>query len=118
MRNISEGHCATAPGFDPLAKAEMMGFFRSIEDFEKMEADARRLLQELDARSKSLADTRTYLDGLMVKRRSPNEPPIPEKAERELTRSASFRDAPQRAANIRRGRKGAPNSGCGSRFRS
>jgi hypothetical protein len=84
-----------------------------------MEADARRLLQELDARSKSLSETREYLDGLMIKRRSQNEPPIPEK-DRMPKHPAKFRDAPQRAANIRRaGRNdGASNSSCGMSFRS
>jgi hypothetical protein len=74
MRNISEGHYA-APGFDPLAKAEIVGFFRSIDDFERLEADARRLLQELNART----TRRTYIEGTQIKERAPNAPPIPAK---------------------------------------
>jgi hypothetical protein len=46
----SVGHC-NASGFDPLAKAEMVGFFKNIDEWARLEADAKRLLQELDART-------------------------------------------------------------------
>ena len=69
-------HYGNAPEVSPLDKAETMSFFRNLDDWAQMENDARRLLQELDARK-----PRTFIMGTEIKQRPANAPALRGRAE-------------------------------------
>lgn len=73
MCGRDKGHQNDTPADSPRANADTSDFFTVLDDLERLENDARRLLQEIDARPAP----RTFIMGETIKRRPASAPALP-----------------------------------------